>query len=163
MLPSRRKASTYHSEIFKRPSSLNVLQCLLQILQLRLHQPLGLLSPLDSSSLEALNRLNLPRQVHLFHLEAADCLFDLGDDGLVLEDGTVVGEVDVLGLLLEDLEAAARIIVALLKSGEGVEGAAAETEGGGEFAPVDLAGGVGSLREERWLVGSIVDLVETDR
>jgi len=49
-----------------------------------------------------------------------------------------VGEVDVGSLSLEDLKTAAGIVVALLEGVEGVEGVAAEAEGGAEAGPVDL-------------------------
>lgn len=42
-------------------------------------------------------------------------VLDLVDDGLVLQDAAVVGEVDGLGLLGQDLDLAAGVIVALLE------------------------------------------------
>ena len=50
-------------------------------------------------------------------------------------------EVDFLGLLGEDLDLAARVVVALLEGGESLGGAAFEAELGAQVRPVDLEGG----------------------
>lgn len=65
-------------------------------------------------------------------------LLDLINDGLVLQDGAVVREVDLRWLLGKDLNAATGIIVALLECLEGGGGLASESEGLGDFRPVEL-------------------------
>ena len=52
-----------------------------------------------------------------------------------------MGEVDGLGLLGQNLDLAARIIVTLLKGLEGGGGLTAEAEGAGHLDPVDLESG----------------------
>lgn len=73
-------------------------------------------------------------------------VLDLVDDGLVLEDVAVVREVNGLGLLGQDLDLAAGVIVALLEGLERSGGLAAEAERGGHLGPVDLESGA-ALRE----------------
>ena len=63
---------------------------------------------------------------------------DLVDDGLVLEDGAVVLEIDRLGRLGEDLDFAACVIVSFLEVGEGGCGLAFEAERGADLGPVDF-------------------------
>jgi hypothetical protein len=82
-------------------------------------------------------------------LEGGEALLDLINDGLVLEDGAVVAEVDRLGLLGKDLDLAARVIVALLEGLETRRRLAAEAEGGGDFSPVELERGGSLHRRER--------------
>lgn len=65
-------------------------------------------------------------------------LLNLVDDGLVLEDAAVVREVYLLWLLGEDGDAAAGILIALLKGKEGGGGLASESKGGGDCGPVEL-------------------------
>jgi hypothetical protein len=72
-------------------------------------------------------------------------VLDLVDHGLVLEEGTVVGEVDLLGLLGERGDPAAGIFVALLEGLEGLDGRATETEAVGDALPVDLESCTSSL------------------
>lgn len=71
-------------------------------------------------------------------LEGTESLLNLIDDSLVLEDGSVLGEIDGGGLLLELLNLAADILVALLESLQGGNGLATETEGAGDLGPVKL-------------------------
>lgn len=92
------KTRTYHGEILERPCGFDVFQCFLQILQLRIHLALRLLRALYSLRLERLNGVDLAPNIVLLDLKAADLLLNIVDDSLVLEDGTVVGEVDGLGL-----------------------------------------------------------------
>jgi hypothetical protein len=54
-------------------------------------------------------------------------LLDLIDDGLVLEDGAVVCEVDLLRLIGQKCYATAGIFVALLEGLKGGDGLAAES------------------------------------
>lgn len=65
-------------------------------------------------------------------------VLELVDDSLVLQDAAVVGEVDLLGSLGEDLNLAAGIVIALLEALEGGRGLAAEAQGAGDLDPVDL-------------------------
>ncbi len=67
-------------------------------------------------------------------------LLDLVDDVLILQDGSVVGKVDFLGLLREQGYATASVFVALLEGLEGGHGLTAKTEGLGDFDPVELKG-----------------------
>ena len=122
--------NTHHSEVLKRPGSLNVLERLLQVLQLRINLALGLLGALHSLGLESLNGLDLSLHIVLLGLESIELLLNVGDDVLVLQDAAVVREVDGLGLLGEDLDLAARVIVALLEVGEGLGGIASEAQFG---------------------------------
>lgn len=73
-------------------------------------------------------------------------VLDLVDDGLVLEDTAVVGEVDGLGLLGQDLDLAAGIIVALLERLQRGGSLAAEAEGGRNLGPVELECGAALFR-----------------
>lgn len=138
--------NTYHSEVLKRPSRLNILQRLLQVLQLRVYLALGLLRALHGLRLKSLDGLDLTADIVLLDLEAAELLLKIIDNSLVLEDGAVVAEVDLLRLLGEDLDLAARVVVALLEVGEGLGGAAFEAKLGAEVGPVHLEGG-GTLRD----------------
>lgn len=47
-------------------------------------------------------------------------------------------EVDGLGLRLEEVDAAAGVVIALLEGLEGGGGLAFQTEGGGDFGPVEF-------------------------
>jgi hypothetical protein len=76
-------------------------------------------------------------------------VLDLVDDGLVLEDTAVVGEVNGLGLLGQDLDLAAGIIVALLERLKRGGSLAAEAEGGRNLGPVELESGAALFRVRR--------------
>lgn len=80
-------------------------------------------------------------------------VLDLVNDGLVLERLAVVREVDGLGLLGQHGHFAAGIVVALLEGLEGCCGLAAETEGAGDFGPVDFESGATLWSE----VGLVID------
>lgn len=123
-------AYTYHSEVLERPGGLNVLEGLLKVLQLSVDLALGLLGALEGLGLVGLDGLDLAADVVLLDLEGVDLLLDVVDDGGVLQDGAVVGEVDLLGLLGQDLDLAARVVVALLEGLQGLGGGAAEAEFG---------------------------------
>lgn len=127
-------------ELVKRPRVLDVLQRLLQILQLPVDHGLGLLGALDSLGLESLNGLDLPAHIVGLGLEGREALLDFVNDGGVLEDRAVVAEVDGLGLLRENGDLAARVVVALLEGLEGGGGLAFETELGADCGPVELEG-----------------------
>jgi hypothetical protein len=75
-------------------------------------------------------------------------LLNLVDDGLVLQDGTVVCEVDFRWLFGQQLNPTAGILIALLKGLEGGDGLASQTKGAGDFRPVELES-CASLEETR--------------
>jgi hypothetical protein len=119
--------NTYDSEILKRSSLLNVLQCLLQIFQLQINTALSLLRVLHSLRLKSLNCLNLPRNIVGRRLEGAEVLLDLVNDSLVLQDRAVVGEVDSGRLFRKSLDTASGIFAALLEGLKGGCGLATKT------------------------------------
>lgn len=131
---------TYNSEVGERPGVLDVLEGLLEIAQLLVDDGLGLFCALDGLGLESLNGLDLPSYVVCLGLERLELLLNVVDDGLVLEDAAVIAEVDLLRLLREDGQLAARIVVALLEGLEGGGGLAPETELRGQLGPVELEG-----------------------
>lgn len=131
-------AKTYHSELVEGTSGLNVLQGLRQATELSLDLALGLLGVLHSLGLESVNGLQLAVDVVGGGLEVLEVVLELVDDSLVLQDAAVVGEVDLLGSLGEDLHLTAGVIVALLEGLEGGCGLAAEAQGAGDLDPVDL-------------------------
>jgi hypothetical protein len=132
---------THHSQIGKWPGLLDVLQGHLQVAQFLVHDGLGLLGALDSLRLECLDRLDLPVHIVCLGLESVELLLDVVDDGLVLEDAAVVREVDGLGLLGEDGNFAARIVVALLEGLESGSSVAFEAQLRADLCPVELEGG----------------------
>jgi hypothetical protein len=138
VLESYHPGNTYHGELIKWSRLLNILQRLLQILQLQINTSLGLLGIFQSLRLKSLNRLDLSPNIVCRGLEGIEMLLNLLDNGLVLQNRTVVYEVDFGGLFGELGHSATGIFVALLKSLERGNGLAAETEGGGDFGPVEL-------------------------
>ena len=52
-----------------------------------------------------------------------------------------MGEVDLLGLLGQDLDLAARVVVALLEGLESLSGGTTEAQFGAQVGPVDFGGG----------------------
>ena len=132
---------THHSEVLEGPGSLDVLKSLLEVLELSVDLGLGLLGALDSLGLVGLNGLDLAVDVVLLDLESVELLLDVVDDGGVLQDGAVVGEVDLLGLLGQDLDLAARVVVALLEGLESLSGGTTEAQFGAQVGPVDFGGG----------------------
>lgn len=132
---------THHSEVGKRPGVLNVLERLLEIAELLVDNGLGLLGALQGLCLEGLNGLDLPAHIVRLRFEGVELLLDVVDDGLVLEDATVVLEVDGLRLLGQDGHFAARIVVALLEGLEGGGGVAFEAQLRADLRPVELEGG----------------------
>lgn len=135
------KTATYHSEVFKRPSSLNVVQSLLQVNQLSLDLALSLLSALHSLGLKGIDSLNLTANIVGRRLEALEVALDLVNDGLVLQHVAVVGEVDGLRLLGKSLDLAARFVVTLLEGLQGGGRLAAEAERAGHLGPVEFESG----------------------
>lgn len=136
--PSDSRGSTYDSEILERPGLLDVLERLVEVLELHVHLVLSRLGVLHGLDLEGLNGLELPVDVVRGGLEGGEALLDLVDDGLVLQHGAVVREVNLGGLLLEGLELAAGVVIALLEGVERGDGLAAEAERGGDLRPVEL-------------------------
>lgn len=132
---------TYHCELLERPGSLDVLQGSLEVLELQVDLLLGGLGVLDSLDLEGVDGLELAVQVVRRGLELLEALLDLIDDGSVLEDAAVLGEVDGGGLLGQDLDLSAGVLVARLEGLQGGDGLAAETERLGDLGPVELEGG----------------------
>jgi hypothetical protein len=139
---------THHSEVRERPRLLDVLQGLLEIAQLLVDNRLGLLSALDSLRLERLNSLDLPVHIVRLGLESVELLLDVVDDGLVLEDGSVLGEVDGLGLLGENGNLAAGVVVALLELLQGSGGGALQAQLGAELGPVELKSSAALLQRD---------------
>ena len=133
--------NTYDSEVLEGTSSLDVLESLLQVLQLDLNLALGSLGVLNSLGLESVNGLQLAADIVRSGLEGLEVVLDLVDDGLVLQDAAVVAEIFGLGLLGQDLDLAAILIVALLEGLEGGSVLAAEAERGRHLGPVDLESG----------------------
>ena len=85
--------STYYSEVLEWARVLDVLQCLLQILQFHVDSALRLLRVLDGLGLEGLDGLDLARDVVSSRFEGLEVVLYGIDDGLVLEEGAVVAEV----------------------------------------------------------------------
>lgn len=137
--------NTYDSEILEGTGSLDVFEGLLEVDKLGLNLALGLLGVLDGLGLEGVDGLQLAADVVGSGLEGLEVVLDLVDNSLVLEGLAVVGEVDGLGLLGQDLDLAAGIIVALLESLQGGGGLAAQTKGAGHLGPVDLESGAALL------------------
>lgn len=132
---------------------LNVLEGGSKILQLQIHGLLGGLGVLDGLDLEGVNGLDLAADIVGGGLESLEALLDLVNDGLVLQDGAVLGEVDGGGLLGQLLDLAAGILVALLESLEGGDGLAAEAQGRGDLDPVELES-CASLFDEKMKISS---------
>lgn len=130
--------STYDSEVLEGSGGLNVLQGSGKVLELQVDGLLGSLGVLDGLGLEGIDGLQLARDIVGDGLEGSESLLDLLDDGLVLEDGSVGGEVDGGGLLGKGLELAAGVLVALLEGLEGGNGLAAEAQRAGDLGPVEL-------------------------
>ena len=91
--------NTYHSKILEWSCLLNVLQCLLQILQFHIHTALGLLSIFYSLCLESFDGLNLSSNIVSGRLECVEVLLNLVDNSLVLQDRPIVCEIDFGRLL----------------------------------------------------------------
>lgn len=132
---------TYNSEFIEGTGGLDVLKGLLEVAEFSLNLALGLLSALDSLGLEGINGLQLAGNIVGGGLEVLELVLDLVDDGLVLQNAAVTGEVDGLRLLGKELNLAARIVVTLLESLQRGSGLAAEAEGAGRLDPVDLESG----------------------
>lgn len=136
--PRDSQLDTHNSQILKWPRRLDILQRLLQLPQLPIHPPLRLLRALHSLHLKRLNGLDLPSHIVRGRLERLEVSLDLVDDGRVAERAAVVLEVDGLGLRAEQVHLAARVIVALLEGLQGRCRLPFETEGGGDFGPVEF-------------------------
>lgn len=80
-------------------------------------------------------------------LEGFEVVFDLVDDGLVLEGAAVVLEVHFLRLLGKELQLATGVVVTFLKGLEGGGSLPTESEGAGDLDPVDFESGAALLPE----------------
>ncbi|KAI6775732.1 hypothetical protein HG530_002490 [Fusarium avenaceum] len=129
---------TYDSEVLEWSGLLDVLEGSGKVLELEVDGLLGGLGVLDGLSLESIDSLQLSANIVGDGLEGVESLLDLIDDSLVLEDGSVLGEIDGGGLLREVLDLAADVLVALLEGLQGGDGLATETEGAGDLGPVKL-------------------------
>lgn len=109
---------TYHSQFVERACFGNILQGRAEIRQLGINLVLGSLRILDSCGFEVFDRSQSIRDVVSLRLERLEGGLNLVDDGLILEDGAVVREVDFAGGVLQNGDLAAGILVALL---EGLE------------------------------------------
>lgn len=129
---------TYHSELIEWSGRLDVCQGLLQVLQLSINLALGLLGALHGLCLESLDSLDLSLNIVLLWLESVELLLDIVDDVLVLQYLAVLREVHGLGLLGKDLNATARIVVALFEVGKGGGSVTSEAELRAKVGPVDF-------------------------
>lgn len=130
--------ATYNGEVLEGSGLLDVLEGSGEVLELEVDGLLGGLGVLDSLGLEGVNGLDLSADVVGGGLESVESLLDLVDDGLVLQEGSVGGEVNRRGLLGEHLDLAAGILVALLEGLQGSDGLATEAQRGGHLGPVEL-------------------------
>jgi hypothetical protein len=146
---SAHAVGTYDSELLERSRGLDVLERGLEVLELEVDLLLGGLGVLDGLDLEGVDGLELAAQVIGGGLEVCEALLDLVDDGLVLEDRAVLGEVDRGGLLGQHLHLAAGVLVALLEGLKRGDRLAAEAEGRRDFGPVELEGGASLLERTR--------------
>lgn len=145
---------TYNSEVLERPGGLDVLEGGGEVLELEVDGLLGGLGVLDGLDLEGVDGLELAAYVVGGRLELAEALLDLVDDCLVLERGAVGGEVDGGGLLREQLDLAAGILVALLEGLEGGDGLAAEAQRAGDLGPVELESSASLFGREHGKISS---------
>lgn len=137
---------TYDGELLEAPGLLDVLEGLVQVLQLEVDLLLGRLGVLDSLGLEGLDGLDLAVDIVGLGLEGLEALLDLVDDGLVLEEGAVLGKVDLGGQFGQLLDLALGVVIARLEGLQRGDRLAAEAQGGGHFDPVELQS-CGSLAE----------------
>ena len=141
---------THNSQILERSRRLDVLQRRLQFPQLVVYFALRLLRALDGLHLKRLDGFDLPVHIVRGRFECLEVSFDLVHYAGVVEGAAVVLKVDGLGLRLEQVEFAARVVIALFEGLEGGCRLTFEAEGGGDFGPVEFQGG-GALG--RLLVG----------
>lgn len=130
--------ATYDGELIEGASLLNVLQGLVQVLELHIDTALGLLSVLDGLGLESLDGLDLAGNIVGDWLESLEVLLYRINDGSVLEDSAVVGEVDTGWLSLEGSELAAGILVALLEGVKSSDSLSTKAKVGGDCCPVEF-------------------------
>jgi hypothetical protein len=125
-------------ELVEGTGLLDVAQGLLKILELEINLLLGGLGVLNGLDLEGLDGLELAVQVVGGGLEGVETLLDLVNDGSVLEDRAVVGKVDGGRLLLQQLQLAAHVVVALFEGLQAGHRLAAQAERRRDLGPVDL-------------------------
>ena len=131
-------SDTYDSEVLEWSGLLNVLKGGGKVLELQVDGLLGSLGVLDGLGLEGIDGLQLSADIVGDGLEGGESLLDLVDNSLVLQDGSVGGEVDGGSLLGKDLELAAGILVSLLEGLEGGNGLTAKAQRAGDLGPVEL-------------------------
>jgi hypothetical protein len=105
---------------------------------------LRVLGALNRLGFKRLNGFQLPIEILFDWLESFKVTLNLVNDRRILQLGAVVGEINVLWLCGEEIKFASRIIIALLEGKESGGGLTLETEGGGDFGPVEF-GGCGAL------------------
>jgi hypothetical protein len=132
-----------HRNLIPPSRTLNISQCLLPTPQLNLDLALRLLGIPHRHLFESLDLPDLLGHIICLGLEALEVLLNLVDDSCVLEQGAIVAEVDSGGLIGQDLDPAAGVIVALLEVRERGCGGAAEGELGWELGPVEFGCGSG--------------------
>ena len=132
---------THNGQILKRSRRLDVLQRRIQLPQLVIYLALCLLRALDGLHLKRLDGFDLPVHIVRGRFKRLEVAFDLVHDAGVVEGAAVLLEVDGLGLRLEQVELAARVVVALFEGLEGGGRLTFEAEGGGDFGPVEFQGG----------------------
>jgi len=109
----------------------------LELLQLDVNLCLSLLSLGNRLGLEGLNSFNVGVDIISNGLEVRHKLLDLVNDGLVLENGSVVGKVDGGGLGGERMLQTLSLAVPLAEGLEGGDGLLSETERGVEASEID--------------------------
>ena len=141
VVPRRRHpTSTYQSEVLPRSRVLDVAERLLEVLELDADLLLGLFGVLDGLDLERLDGAHLALDVVRLGLERLEVVLNLVDDTLLLEQRPVLLEVDLLRLLRQQLQASARVVVALLERLQGRGRLPPEPQGAADLGPVDLQG-----------------------
>lgn len=138
---THRIGNTHYSQVVNRPCLVDILQCAFQTLHLRIHALLRVLGALHRLGFKCINGFQLPIEILFDWLESFEVTLNLINDRCILQLGTVIGEIDVLWLRGEKIEFASRIVIALFEGKEGGGGLAFETEGGGDFGPVEFGGG----------------------
>lgn len=130
--------NTYDRELLEASRILDVGEGLVQVLQLEVDLLLGRLGVLDGLGLEGVDGLDLAVDIVGLGLEGLEALLNLVNDGLILEDGTVLGKVDLGGQFGQLLDLALGVLVARLEGLQGGDRLAAQAQRGGHFGPVEL-------------------------
>ena len=151
-----------YTQFLRLPGLFNILNRLLQILHLLDNFLLCFLSTLHRLDLKLFNPRQNSTDVIRNRLKRLCGLLNFVNDGRVLEDGTVIGQVDGGARRLELVEFVVGVDVAFAEGGEGGGCVGSEGQRRGEFGPVDLgncgAGGhwMGTSKDNglgRWMDG----------